>query len=209
MVDFSSLADLPKQTRGWTPLTPEDLAGPDLDLLLYDQSFQATGMVLLSRRDRGLMVKVAHTIKTQSDKTSFEEDFDRALQVEDAVEYDTYKYVDLSSPTFIVHETPPVPSARLMKVGGPRAGIPARMAGQAIRSVAKRRGIEVLMVNSQRAKTLVCGNHKADKSEAHAALKRDVFPWLRGHELVTNEAKRDALLLGLVVMKERAGDRAN
>ena len=42
---------------------------------------------------------------------------------------------------------------------------------------------------------------KADKKEAHDALKRDVFPWLVGSESVTNEHQRDALLLGLRIMK--------
>lgn len=203
MVDLSSLKDLPSQTGGWQPLTQEVLAGPNVALLLYDQSFTATGMVILERVKNRIYIRAAHTFAATSDKTSFEEDFEKALKIEEVVEFDIAR-LDHIHPTYVVHETPPVPSARLMRVGGPRAGIPARMAGQAIRSAAKRAGVPVLMVNSQRAKTLVCGNAKADKKEAHDALKRDVFPWIGGASMITNEAKRDALLLGLVVLKERS-----
>ncbi len=205
MVDLSSLKDVAQQAPGaWSPLTAESLAGPPTTVFCFDQSLTSTGVVVLDRdHDGSILVSRSETIRPKSEQSSFEEDYERALQVEDEVAEVLLSVTDIHYARLvrIVHETPLVLNARTFRTAGPRGGVPGRMAGQSVRSAAHRYGLDawVRMINSQQAKKLICGNAKADKKEAHAALK--TCTWIRGLDQVTNEHERDALLLGLKVME--------
>lgn len=198
-IDLSGLDVKAPSKKQWRPPSAADLEGPEIRLLCFDQSLNSTGFVVLSRsRARNVEIEKSVTLRGESakgDLTGFEADYARALHTEDLVSRVLYQWADpgLSE---IIHETPPVGSKKI-----PGAGISSRMAGQAIRSAASGRGLarQVVMLNAQQAKTFVCGNSKADKAEAHAAMRQH-FGYLPGFEMVTNEHERDALLLGLLRM---------
>lgn len=204
MVDLSSLKDLPSEAVGWAPLTYEKLAGPDLFVCTFDQSLNSTGFVEVFREDGSIYIGRVETIKPpDSDLSGFEEDYEAALFLEDRA-----RYLIGTAPqgSVIVFETPLVPNAMMMKKMGTRAGVPGRMGGQAIHSAAHywhrtQPGPSPRMVNSQQCKKLVCGNPKADKNEAHDALRQ--LTWIVNLEAaLKNEHTRDATLLGLNILSK-------
>lgn len=95
----------------------------------------------------------------------------------------------------IVHETPPVSGARMMR---PESSLVSAVALRIAGSLA---GIPVEMVGAQRAKKRWTGNGNAKKPEVREALKA-AFPELRQKKPM-NQAIIDALAIGLVVAEER------
>ena len=196
--DFSTLTIDPAKMT-FQPPTEADLAGPDCRILCFDQTLTSTGFAVLQRRDNDISIIARDTLRSKTEKEGFEGDFDQALQIEQQMEDKVAEWGSIAR-ILIVHETPAVANKRTMAKGGPRVGVSSRMAGQALRSVAKRYGVPVMMLNSQAAKKFVCGNYKADKAEAHASLRN--LTWLEGLDTLTNEHQRDAVLLGLLAMME-------
>ncbi len=207
MVDLSSLDNLPAAppVREEYVLTLEDLSGPPLWVQAFDPSLASTGYVEVERDHTGAIhVWRSETFRPKPHGLkSFEQDFHEAQQVEIwAVK------IFINGPFSggaIVHETPAVANAKSSRRNGPRVGLPGRLSAQAIRSAAHRMcpGTEIVMLNAQQSKKVICGNHKAEKKEAHDALKRAT--WIGGLDKVTNEHERDALLLALNLFSRRRG----
>lgn len=205
-LDFSGLSDLAANpTGGWALPVMSDVVrpGPPMSVLAFDQSLTSTGAVLVVRDS--LMVRVDYSVTLRGGETEakgFVHDYRRAIAIERQVRQRVAwvrAQQAMIGRLMVVHETPPVGSKRL-----PGAGSSSKAAGQAVWSACDEFGIEPVMLNSQQAKKWVCGNHKADKAEAHAALRQHVFPWLVGSKKITNEHERDAVLLALLALsKER------
>jgi Holliday junction resolvasome RuvABC endonuclease subunit len=198
-LDFSGLGDLAKGTvkttkTGWQPLTLDDLGLGRV--LFFDQSLTAAGWVTVVRDEAGIWVTGAGTIRGKHEdlKRGMERDLRRSV---DVFERAYVLISDAVSRRFsVAHESPPPTSV----VG---AGASSAQAAVAVRCAAALAQTPIEMLGAQPAKTLVCGNSKADKQEAHAALKVHCFPWIQGVEAVTNEATRDALMGALLWLRRR------
>lgn len=219
-VDLSALADLTKGTKKksdqWSPLTADRLIGHKQTLICFDPSLRSTGMVVLRRRAGEVpQIHSSQTLRISqgTGASGFESDYRQAYLLEEAVRtaldqfaWDARGWIIEWGETFVVHEMPPVHAPKGTR---PTSSL---MAGQAIRSAAASKrityvsrmatiyGSKIAMVNAQQAKRLVCGNPNADKPEVHEVLRETVLPELVGHQQVTNEHERDALMVGLVMM---------
>lgn len=206
MPDFSGLADLASAPiTGWAPPSLDDLSGPDLAVLALDQSLNSTGAVVLARQGGGIRAVYSHTLRGGgTEATGFIHDYRRAIRVERQVATLLSDAPDLYDARIqellVVHETPPAATRKL-----PGAGASSKAAGQAVWHACARLGIEPVILNAQQGKKFVCGNAKADKAEAHDALKRYVFPWLLGADQITNEHERDAAIIGLLALSKNRG----
>lgn len=189
-LDFSSLKDLPAAptSKEWQPPVATDL-GEGMVLAL-DQSLTATGLIWVVSSGTGCEVLVADQWKGREGDKSIATSLLRGTDIYvRAVEVFT-KAKEMGFE--VVHESPPNPAA----VKG--MGISSLLAAQSLHNAAKQVGIEITSIGAQPAKKFCCGNTKADKAEAHAALKTHILPWVAGADLITNEAKRDALMVGLL-----------
>lgn len=198
-LDFSGLGDLAranpaKVAKGWSPLTLDDLGYGTA--MCFDQSLTATGCVMIHRSHAGLQVysaaKWADNYDGQDVPTSLKRGVAVFNQARQAIRYGKIARVDA-----FVHESPPNPKA--VKGGGTSS----LMAAQALHCAAEVEGVEIEMLGAQPGKKLVCGNANAAKTEAHAALRRDVLPWIEDAGQVSNEATRDALMVGLLWLARR------
>lgn len=189
-LDFSSLSDLAKAPKaGPKPLTVEDLG--EGQVLAFDQSLTATGWVWLGcDRPRGLNVLDAGSWSTKTVGKDVATSLTRGREIFTQARM-LLRFARQCNNVQIVHETPPNPAV----VKG--NGISSLIAAEALWCAAEAEGMTFEMIGAQSAKKLVTGTAKSEKKEAHDALVATVFPWLHGREQITNEAKRDALLVGL------------
>lgn len=200
-LDFSGLGDLAKQSptkqaTSWQPPTIDDLGYGTA--LCFDQSLTATGCLLLSRvYPGGLVVRSASQWKDPYEGKEVSTSLKRGVAVFDQARAVIRATTDVYRPDAFVHESPPNPSA----VKG--MGISSLLAAQALHCAADAEGVEFEMIGSQPAKKFICGNANAKKVEAHAALKAHVLPWVVNSQQVTNEATRDALMVGLLWLARR------
>lgn len=193
--DFSGLKDIakagPTGPKGWEPLRAETL-GYGTGLCL-DQSLTATGMVIIQHVFPASAPTVIRSAKwsTEHEGKGVLTALRRGIDV-----YRMMKATlrDLPVPIdWVAHESPPNPSA--MK----NTDTSSLQASQALWCAMDELGLgEPEMIGSQPGKKLVCGNGNAKKPEAHKALKEDVLPWIVNSQVITNEAHRDALMVGLV-----------
>lgn len=199
-LDFSGLADLAKRDpakvkAGWQPPTIEDFGIGKV--LAFDQSLTATGWVALSGDGSRLVVvecgKITASTTTEG-RGGIEQDLQRGVAVFEAA----VMLIDRWHPEAkIAHESPPHPG----NVKG--GGTSSLMAAQSVRNAAFICAAPVEMLGAQPAKKLICGNTNAKKTEAHAALKVHLLPHIEGGHLITNEAMRDALMVGLLHLHRR------
>jgi hypothetical protein len=198
-LDFTGLSDLAADTKrhtkqGWQPLTPDDLGHGRV--LAFDQSLTATGWVKVIRGYDGVLVVGAGKVRDlySGEKNSIETQLRRGVEVFEQA------YVLIDEATHagysVIHESPPNPAA--VKGGG----YGSLLAAQSVRNAAALAQTTIEQLGAQPAKTLICGSAKAQKPEAHAALK-DCFPWIEGSHLITNEAHRDALLIALLWLRRK------
>lgn len=177
----------------WAPPGRGDFAQGHL--IAFDPSLSACGVVAITVDDRGVIIDEAHSFPSQEmGATGNEENFRKAMALAALVTQWRIKCgTDLTSWPF-VHEAPPIGGGRI------RSPESALLAGLAVR--ASMWGHDCRgMIAPAAHKNFICGNSKADKKEHHAAL-RATAERLRflNYELITNEAKRDALSVALSYM---------
>lgn len=194
-LDFSGLRDIStiKAKKGWAPLTLDDLGYGSA--WCFDQSLSATGVLLVERDAQGLAVYSPQQWKKDHEGQQVVDWLTQGVEIFTAARP---LIRDFGRVVAYVHESPPNPAA--LKKGN---SVSSLLAAQALRCAAAAEGVEFEMVGAQSGKALVCGNANAKKAEAHAALKAHVLPWVEGSQKITNEAMRDALMVGLVWLKRR------
>lgn len=187
---FSSSTQKPRKPV-WRAPRAEDFSYGNL--IAFDQSLTATGVVAVSSTPQGIIIREAHTFPNPSvgDVQGNEEHFRKAMALTENVTFWRQNCAtDLTGWPF-VHEAPPV--------GGGRIKHPesALLGGLAVRQSMWQH--ECLgMVTPAAHKKFICGNAKADKNEEHAELKAiAAFLDFNGFDAITNEAKRDALCVAL------------
>lgn len=197
--DFGSLSGLKTTKKGrsktpWAPATPASFEAGNV--LAFDQSLAATGWVWLActgTGQLGIMDCDSYGTKQQENVKGIEEDFIRADELQGYALGVIHRICGkMSDPTAleIVHEFPSVNSKF--------STISSTIAGYAIRQAAMSRGFKTRMIGAQPAKKLACGNANAKKPEAHRGLKAHYAPFIASYDhFITNEAKRDALMLAL------------
>lgn len=190
--DFSGLSGLQHapSAKEWAPPTLESFGFGDV--LSFDQSLTAAGWVRLASYAEGLGVIASGVEKGGMDHLrGHEQNLSRGV-----VLYDRFGEVvqnNTTASTLIVHETPPVGGGKMAR---PEASL---LAALALRIAVFDEGLDVEMLGAQPAKKMICGNANADKKTAHAALALHLAPLILGYdEHITNEAKRDALLIALL-----------
>ena len=198
LILLSGLLDQPSPD----PSLPVDMTrGPraevfrDGTVLAFDQSLNATGYVLL-RCDRGhLCIEQASQIPMPEISAKGHE----ANLLKGVALWQRMCAVLTATASGypgaeIAHETPPVGG----RMARPESSL---LSALSLRIAAATFGWEVTMVGAQKAKRWIAGNANADKKTAHAALAQH-FGDLPGYEYITNEAKCDALMIALTILKE-------
>lgn len=202
-LDFSGLSDLAKQPEGkpgWRPLTVDDLGYGTV--LCFDQSLTATGCVILKYVFPASAPQVvsASQFANPYDGKDVPTSLNRGVSVFEQARFLIRKAFTIGIDA-IVHESPPNPNA----VRG--GGYSSLLAAQALRCAISAENASSLadieMLGAQPAKKLICGNANAKKAQAHAVLKESVLPWIVNSQVVTNEATRDALMVGLLWLARR------
>lgn len=178
-------------TKQWRMPEPDDFFHGCV--MAFDQSLSATGVVVLVNDGvEGLRVLWAGTVRTKTTEGlgGHEENLERALDIR-------HRYTEVLNNRWIkdmsvVHEMVPV--------GGPlRSPESSLLAAVALRIAAEDLGCPLEpSVAPKRHRKAICGNANAKKPEAHRALTNlaTLLP-IGGYSLVTNEATRDALAIGL------------
>lgn len=200
--DFSALQDIAKRPGpkpGWEPLTRDMLATGEV--LAFDQSLSSTGWVLVRNNSYLLDVTSVGMIGGKREiLRGFEQDLTAGTDLYEQVR----EILPLGVFADVVHEHPPMGG----KVKG--MGTSSLLAALSVRIAARSMGREVIMLGAQPAKKMICGEANADKKVAHQALSK-CASWIEGYDThVTNEHKRDALLIALLRLyqKKRAQDGA-
>jgi hypothetical protein len=183
------------QHESWRPPMIEDFAAHagTTRILAVDQSLSATGMVWLAVGKRQLTVYQAWTFRSEAgeDADGHEQNLQRAMNLGTQID-DVFREV-YRNVTYVAHEGPPVGGGRILR---PESSL---LAALALRHAAARWGMPIAsMVQPQAHKRVVCGNGNATKREEHAGLAQlaTSLPII-GYSLVTNEATRDALCVGI------------
>jgi len=179
--------------KGWKALDLSTLPGGTW--LAADPSISAFGMVLFNIRNGQVEILEATTLKTDPTPAGgWASNFSRGLRIEDQVfnvleEWcDAYSIYSLAT---AVHEAPPAGGGTIMR---PESTI---LGGFAFQSACSDLHIQMDdLVTPQAHKSLLCGNHIAKKQEHHNAI-RNLLPQIFESRLITNEATRDALSIGL------------
>ncbi len=198
--NFDRLSDLVDllakkgKTAAWEPLRFENLIFSRV--LAFDQSLKATGWVVLDVSperarllDAGTLVPV-----TKTNARGHEQDLRRTVELFGQMNDVWSQHPD----SLVVHEAPPVAT----RVGRPTSSLLAAAALRILAAHILPPPIPVPMISAQRAKKVICGDSNADKIQAHRALAEHCAPWIVGYQhFITNEAKRDALMLALVSMR--------
>jgi Holliday junction resolvasome RuvABC endonuclease subunit len=176
----------------WTPLQLADL--PNGRFVAADPSLAAFGLVFIEIDGGEVAVREAQKITTaQTEVGGWESNFARADELYDILWgiLDSWDDEwDFESALF-VHEAPPSGGGAMMRTES------SILAGREFRRVAK--DLTVLLdklVTPQSHKKLLCGNHIAKKIQHHKAIK-ELLPQIHDSRLITNEATRDALSIGL------------
>jgi hypothetical protein len=202
-LDFSGLTDLaeagPKSApKAWTPLIPEVLGFGTV--LCFDQSLTATGALILRHTpSEGVVVLRSEKWSTDWEGKEVIISLRRGIDVYRHTKRTIEDARRIGAPfDSVAHESPPNPAA--VKGGG----YASLLAAQALWCACEEMGIgEPEMLGAQPAKKIICGNGNAKKAEAHKALRNTVLPWVGNSNLVTNEAQRDALMVGLLWLYRR------
>jgi hypothetical protein len=185
-----------KGKKAWTPPTLDKLAYGQV--VAIDQSLTATGIVALLHDTSGLSVKYSTVVGTgPTDQGGYEDSLQRAMKMELMLEgvfgnFDGYWR--------FVHEAPPVGGGKIMR---PEASL---LSAMAVRSALRNKGKNDVdpMIRAQDHKKFVCGNGNADKKTHHKELMEMMVSFsLRDAHQITNEAKRDALSIGLFYLHRR------
>jgi hypothetical protein len=200
LVDFVDAVETKKRARvkpEWQPLNLEDLKPGKY--LACDQSLAATGLVMLWVTDEHkVYLQGAGRISTSQGTSGWEMVLQSALSLEGLMA----AWIRANEPEYTsywaVHEAPPVGGGRFLK---PELSLVSALAFR----MAVGPMVSMLpMVRRQDHAKLICGNGNASKTEHHAALK-ELFPQIVGSDMVTNEATRDALSVGLMAAHRLGG----
>lgn len=187
----------------WQPLSIEEWAHlGERSILAFDQSLAATGFVHLSVSSHGgLFIADACTFRTTATegKGGHEENLDRAL-----IQYRNFKGLlsDYRSRGgyIVVHEMVPVGGGKLIR---PESSL---LAAHSLRTAVFELEMEIASsVAVVEHRKVICGNSKADKREAHAALlERAQELDVLNYGIVTNDNTRDALCVALAHLRRVA-----
>lgn len=179
---------------------PPDLATLSFgQLLCFDPSLSATGFVALVHDQSGMVVTDARTMKgTAPDGfTGWEAAMSQVEDLEDqftalATRYNRYEWE-------IAIEQPPMGGG---KIAAPESAL---LVCKTVRSVFRRLGFLLLpMVSPQSHKRTTVNRPNAKKAEHHKLLRPmlEALP-LGGLDKITNEAKRDAISVGITALRRR------
>jgi Holliday junction resolvasome RuvABC endonuclease subunit len=185
-----------KAKEPWAPPTRADFKHGCV--LAFDQSFSATGWVHLSADAQGPYLLLAGSFRVpEGDHRGAERDLDRADWLRDQVSILIDQTRAIQPPQVVLYEMPPI---------GPHVRSPevSLLCACGIRNAAHSRSLETRAVHTQTGKRLVTGNNKADKKTTHEALDRLGPDLVGGYSMITNESKRDALLVALAYLKRSA-----
>lgn len=187
--------------ESWQPPRLDDFS--DKHVIAFDQTLNTTAGMCVHREDDGLRVRSVTMFAGQSSASGDEGSLQKgvALYNQFVAFLMSMKGVHRHSGDFVVaHEAPPVGG------GTVRRPESALLAAQVLRIACARLEIPVApMVASSTHRKAVCGNHRADKAEAHRGLAElaSTLP-IHGYDRVTNEHKRDALCVAIAhLLRER------
>ena len=177
----------------WTPLDLSKL--PDCDVIACDPSLTALGLVWIHIEDSTVAIAGAERLSTvpTGDRVGWEDTFYRAELMEALIDalIDLWTEQEIPDNVLGVHEAPPSGGGAMMRTES------SILTGYAFRQVMNSYNIEIdKTVTPQSHKKLLCGNHIAKKTEHHEAIKT-LLPHILGNAVITNEAMRDALSIGL------------
>lgn len=176
--------------KTWTIPTLDEFAHGSV--LAFDPSLSATGWVHLVSNG-SLMVTEAGVYAARSGTEGWEATLRSATELEALHESLLSRYRRSNPGIDIVHEAPPTGGGKFLK---PELAL---LACYGLRRAAADLDITLQpMIAPQRHKRLICGNGNAKKPVEHAALAAlaESLP-IGGYGCITNEAKRDALCVGL------------
>jgi hypothetical protein len=194
--DLKQFRDPAQKPRkgAWSPPRADDFAYRNL--IAFDPSLRATGVVAVSSTPQGIIIREAHQFPNPNvgDYSGNEESFRKAMELSrNVTQWRLNCETDISGWAF-VHEAPPI--------GGGRIRHPESILLSSLAVRSSMWGHECMpMVTAAAHKKYICGNAKADKVEQHAELKAIAdFLDFQGFGLITNEAKRDALAIALTCL---------
>lgn len=180
------------QKKKWEPLDLRSL--PDCSYLACDPSLTALGLVWLDVEDGEVAIRGAEKLSTApTERKGWEDTFYRVQLMEALIAALMDHWSDVAKGVnFIgVHESPPAGGGSLMRTES------SILTGYAFRSVMNEYNIDIdQSVTPQSHKKLISGNHIATKKFHHDAVKL-LLPRIQDSSLITNEATRDALSIGL------------
>jgi hypothetical protein len=199
--------------KQWRTPRFEDLA-PDCHIMAVDQSLRATGVVLLSTvLNRLTIVRADILATTPSERAQGHEDtLQAAVQLQMLFERYLVHLEGPLPPYRIVHEAPPLsgrgmhrPESSLLAAAALRAAARFRVPQQQT-FTGRYVPVEILpMVRRQDHAWFICGESNALKKDHHAVLMDTLrFMPVVNLDLITNEAKRDALSVGLFALHRLA-----
>jgi len=197
---ISTKARVPRRDP-WRPPTMADLSKHEgRRIIAVDQSLSATGLVVIHVHADHLSILRTETLRGMADKNAegYEETLQRALSLGKQLATKLGVTPDIDE---IVHEGVPIGGGKIVR---PESSL---MASLALRQEAGLWGIPVSpMVQPQTHRRVICGKPGATKKEEHEALATlaGSLPIL-GYEIVTNEATRDALCVGIAHLARNEG----
>src|SRR6059058_3659589 len=169
---------------------PEAHEFVDCSVLAFDTSLTATGVVSLWVNGGKIEVRQTWVLAA----TSGTEGWENVLRSGEELEGEFRRLFSGRPHQRVVHEAPPQGGGKFLK---PELALVACFA---LRSAARACGFQVApMIAPQTHKRLICGNGNAKKPVEHKVLREELAPALPiiGFDQITNEAKRDALCVGL------------
>lgn len=209
---FSQTEDAPAPKRGgkgtektWQP--PADISEYATgQFLCWDQSLSATGWTYLINTGKHILVQEAGSFGGTHGTEGYENVLLTADEVRLGMSMVLMRYAVADprtpQPITVVFEAVPAGGGKFIKKDL------ALLSTYLIRHEAAINAFPLApMMAAQTHKRLVCGNGRADKKEEHRALERLVpaIP-IYNYEKITNEAKRDALCVGLGHMLREGND---
>jgi hypothetical protein len=177
----------------WRPPTMTEIVRHEgKRIIAVDQSLSATGLVVILVSADHLSILRSDTLRgvAADECAGYEETLQRALNLGKQLATTLGMVPDIDE---LVHEGVPIGGGKIVR---PESSL---MASLALRQEAGLWGIPVKpMVQPQTHRRVVCGNQNASKKEEHEALATlaQSLPII-GYELITNEATRDALCVGI------------
>lgn len=190
MTDLSALSKFADDQSGQDePIKPMVPHSPSRRILSFDQSIANTGWAYL----HGRILVAQGNLKTEGMAKGHEDTLQRAVVQWEAMAELIGWYTSRSmTPTFIVHETPPVGG----KMVRPESSLTSALS---LRIAAAQFDLPLVMIGAQKGKKRWTGNGNATKKELREALYR-LKPSLEA-ESPMNEAIRDAISIGWVAME--------